>query len=1085
MSAATPHVDAERIPDVLKSLTCWVDWTWATRLDADGEEVRTKEPHNARKGLLASTTKPATWSTFTTALKAMESGRYHGIGFIFNPKANGLTGVDLDKCRDPMTGVIAAWAQAIIDEINSYTEVSPSKTGIHIIVAGALPVGRRKGAYATGAVEMYDTARFFTMTGDHLDGTPTTIEQRTEALAAVHAHIWPEPPPPQPPSQRSVASASEFVCLSDSELVAEAMAAKNGPKFIRLWNGDTSGYPSQSEAEFALINALMFWTRGDAAWIDRLVHQSGLWREKWDARRGDSTYGQQSIQNALATYHGSYYNPRHSVRDKPADRTSTGITKDGAQEEGQHEAAAQATSDAPPGGVRRVGDYEAGPNGLTWYKWVGKDGDQPIALANFTAQIVSEVLRDDGLEASLAFEIEATLRNRMDHFFVPAERFAGMAWVVENLGSGAIISAGMGLKDHARVAIQTLSPQASRRHVYTHTGWVMPRNGSGVPFFAHAGGVVHADAAGEPDTDAAAEAASAAAVTVDLGHELQAFSLPEPPAPHSEEERAAILASLGMLEVAPGHVTVPVLSAVYRAPMGSTDSSVHLAGPTGSFKSEVASLGQRHYGATMDRLHLPASWKSTANALEMLAFRAKDVLLTVDDFCPTGSAVDVARLHAAADSLFRGAGNGAGRGRLRADTTARPPKPPRGLILSTGEDTPRGHSLRARLCIVEIEPNDVDVRELTRCQRDAQSGLYALAMAGYIRWLAETYADWHGRMADDLVILREKAAETGSAHRRTPEVTANLALGLRSFLRYALARGVLTREEATNLYDRGWKALGDVARRQARAQDESEPTRRFLELVHAALSSGKAHVATTQGEKPGTDEESWGWWRKDTRYMSGAAEADTSPPPSTWTCQGDRLGWLDGTNLYVEPNVAYAVTQRLASSSGESLGIGVKTLGKRLKERHLLASTDEPRETITVRRRCEGGQKNVWHFDVSTISTYKPPDKTDTSSLQQSEAALRPGHMSGSAPDIAGNPTHDPTRPAAEFNGHGAFDVGFVGSIQGRDDAAVEVLHNGHNGALGVSGSVHAPDTKTRHIPLETRQPDNPTSPVNARSVDD
>ena len=131
-----------------------------------------------------------------------------------------------------------------------------------------------------------------------------------------------------------------------------------------------------------------------------------------------------------------------------------------------------------------------------------------------------------------------------------------------------------------------------------------------------------------------------------------------------------------------------MLAATYRAVLGEADFAVHLAGETGAFKSEVAALYQQHFGAGMDRLHLPGAWSSTANALEILAFHAKDALLVIDDFAPQGSGADVARYHAAADRIFRAAGNHAGRSRLDSTAKLREPKPPRALILSTGEEIP-------------------------------------------------------------------------------------------------------------------------------------------------------------------------------------------------------------------------------------------------------------------------------------------------------------------------------------------------------------------------------------------------------------
>src|SRR5262249_24070742 len=149
-----------------------------------------------------------------------------------------------------------------------------------------------------------------------------------------------------------------------------------------------------------------------------------------------------------------------------------------------------------------------------------------------------------------------------------------------------------------------------------------------------------------------------------------------------------------------------------RAVFGEADFALHLAGETGALKSELAALHQQHFGATMNRLQLPGAWSSTGNALESLAFQAKDTLFVIDDFAPQGSGADVARYHAAADRVFRAAGNHAGRSRLDSTAKLREPKPPRALILSTGEDIPRGQSVRARLLILELPKGSINVSHL-------------------------------------------------------------------------------------------------------------------------------------------------------------------------------------------------------------------------------------------------------------------------------------------------------------------------------------------------------------------------------------
>jgi putative DNA primase/helicase len=125
-------------------------------------------------------TKPETWTGYQDALRACEEQGYGGIGFVFTSKDD-LCGVDIDGCLDPETGEMEGWAQEVVEELDSYTEVSPSGTGVHVLVRAELPEGRnRKGRF-----EAYDRGRYFTMTGRHLEGTPRTIEGRQEELESV------------------------------------------------------------------------------------------------------------------------------------------------------------------------------------------------------------------------------------------------------------------------------------------------------------------------------------------------------------------------------------------------------------------------------------------------------------------------------------------------------------------------------------------------------------------------------------------------------------------------------------------------------------------------------------------------------------------------------------------------------------------------------------------------------------------------------------------------------------------------------------------------------------------------------------
>lgn len=182
-------MDISMIPEKLTDLEQWICWQTAKR---DGKETKIPiKPYHTNGTPNASATEPGNWRDLETALAFHESDRVQtdGIGFVFTSDTP-IVGVDLDGCRDSASGDLASWARDIVDRLDSYTEVSPSGSGIHILVEGKLPPGRNR----RGDVEMYDEARFFTVTTDHLDGTPASLERRQDALLGVHYEYVQSPP---------------------------------------------------------------------------------------------------------------------------------------------------------------------------------------------------------------------------------------------------------------------------------------------------------------------------------------------------------------------------------------------------------------------------------------------------------------------------------------------------------------------------------------------------------------------------------------------------------------------------------------------------------------------------------------------------------------------------------------------------------------------------------------------------------------------------------------------------------------------------------------------------------------------------
>jgi putative DNA primase/helicase len=252
-------------------------------------------PKNAKKALA---NVPGTWGTYEEAVRYSQRHRENGINTIgFEMDKSPFTGIDLDRCRNQETGEIDPWALEIIRTLDSYTEISPSGTGIRIFVTAGddFPsVNRKKGGLGEsgkGVIEIANTGKYFSVTGNHLEGTPDWIGFRPEELRKVYNKYFPAKATEATPTPKT------HPPLADNEIFQRAGKAANGAAFKKLFSGDWSNYPSQSEADLALCCMLAFWCGKDAEHIEQLFKQSGLCREKWD--RED--YRTQTIQRAIET----------------------------------------------------------------------------------------------------------------------------------------------------------------------------------------------------------------------------------------------------------------------------------------------------------------------------------------------------------------------------------------------------------------------------------------------------------------------------------------------------------------------------------------------------------------------------------------------------------------------------------------------------------------------------------------------------------------------------------------------------------------------------------------------------------------
>jgi putative DNA primase/helicase len=289
------------IPVELKGLRQFVMWRYSWRIDKQGQGKWAKTPRQV-SGQFAKSNDPATWTSFDAAQKALP--QFDGIGLCFG---GDVAGIDFDGCFDE-AGNLKPWADDLLCDdgglaIPTYSEVSPSGSGLHLVYFGKLPerlIGKQFDFASHVGCAFYSdpSNRYFTMTGNlYGEARPvTTIEPGALMPVAFYLEsIFPPKPtvPAQPLPQVQPSRA-------DDDIIRIAGRARNADKVIALLRGDIAGYPSQSEADAALCAALAFYTK-DPAQIDRIFKRSGLYRPKWDQkhRSNGATYGTVTIERAL------------------------------------------------------------------------------------------------------------------------------------------------------------------------------------------------------------------------------------------------------------------------------------------------------------------------------------------------------------------------------------------------------------------------------------------------------------------------------------------------------------------------------------------------------------------------------------------------------------------------------------------------------------------------------------------------------------------------------------------------------------------------------------------------------------------
>ncbi|MBU0494998.1 MAG: DUF927 domain-containing protein, partial [Chloroflexi bacterium] len=578
-------------------------------------------------------------------------------------------------------------------------------------------------------------------------------------------------------------------------------------------------------------------------------------------------------------------------------------------------AAARRSQTAPPtalAGEVLTSPYYEDRAGELWYIDPSRPWPQnEHRVAAFSARIVAERLVDDGAECVTWFDLAGELRHgRGFEISIPAATFADPqrleTALLDAVGSAAVIEPRRGA--YFKRAVQYLSPAPARREVFSHTGW---RTFGERRVFLTAGGAL-----GYPDSD----------ICVDLDGSLNRYTLPLEP----QDPGAALRASLRTLDLAADQVTFPLWAGMFLAPLGEwlrLDFTLWPYGPTGCLKSTLSALFLAHYGA-FSRTMLPGNWASTANALERLAFLAKDVPLIIDDFAPQNQGRDATEIERKAERLIRGAGNRQGRQRLRSDLRARPEYYPRGLLISNGEQLPSGQSIMARVLGLEMDANGIDLAQLGAAQ--AEADCYPHALAGYILWLADQWADLTTHLP---AAWRDARSQVHAYHLRVPEVYASLYVALDLALQYAEHAGAVTPALGRELLARGDAALREACYRQKYLAEQERPVVRFLQVITELLATEAV--------------------RLDPRY--GEITADT---------RAELLGWQDTEHWYLLSGQSYNTVARYCRAEGGHFPLKAGALHKMLFEENAIQNrngrfTELIRQGDEVHRVLKIGRREV------------------------------------------------------------------------------------------------------------------------------
>lgn len=527
----------------------------------------------------------------------------------------------------------------------------------------------------------------------------------------------------------------------------------------------------------------------------------------------------------------------------------------------------------------------------------GKDFDSIVA--NFVYWISEIITVDDGQDIQKTAVCEGLLKGeiQLPPVKVPFEKLNTSDWHMAAWGIRSIVYPRSGSSAQLFFVAQLLSSEANERTVFAHLGW---QQKDGHWSYLHCGGSIGAEN-----------------IEVQIDANMSRYKFPKKIGNVENNVRNV----LNLHQIAQKGTIIPLIALAFLSPMVEVfklggripNFLVLLYGLTGTRKTSLALIIQSFFGE-FGTTSPPASFKDTANAVELKSFQTKDSLLLIDDFHPQQSSAESRTMNQLFQKLLRSYGDRIGRGRMGADLKMRKAYPPRGMALVTGEDVPRGHSSAARFLGIEVEQNEVNLSLLSEFQNDTNSLNKAMAM--FIGWLQPQFEEIGAQIGERFPLVRSNYSAK-SNHGRTAEAVAYLEIAYETMLLWMVESKALSNNEAEVMLEEARTVFSKLVINQNILSKEQTPIEIFVTNLTEMITRGKVTL---------TDKD----------QALGTRSSSTA------------IGWQSEKYLYLLPEAAYNALAQQLGQRGEVVPVSATMLWKQIASAGLLVTETEGERVRTT-----------------------------------------------------------------------------------------------------------------------------------------